>query len=703
LLKPGGKLIFTELTVPNMTRTAFAFGLLPGWWLSSEEHRQQSPCVTEQQWGDVLRRNGFSGTDLVFRDFAAEDCHVWSFIVSTATPLASDSAAIVKTLPAPSLPKVTLILDKDSSLQTSLSQDLRSRFEVSETTLDEAALISDHSVHDYIMLDLGKPLLRNLEPKHLSLLQALLGSARSLLWVTAGGGKNPNPDDGMVQGLLRVSHHENNKVALATLGLEIKDDVPSPRHAAHVEKVFNGIASGLKTREYEPEHAEIDGTLHINRVFQANYLNDHIFSRTARPVRLQEFGSGPPLKLNVRARGLLDSLEFIVDESAYSPLAPNEIEVEVKAIGVNFKECLTVLGRVDTDTIGSECAGVVSRAGSACSHLQPGDRVMICVSDSYRTFARVESDQVFKIPDSMTFAEAAALPTAFLTAYYSIVEVARLRKDETILIHAASGGTGQAAIQLAQYIGAEVFATVGSRTKKQLLMDVYNIPADHIFYSRDLSFADGVKRMTNGRGVDTVLNSLSGDGLIASWECVAPFGRFLEIGRKDIDSRGFLPMFPFIKNTTFSGVDLTALLAQRRALGKRMMDEIVSLTQSGNLRPQHPLHMYQISELEQAFRFIQSGKSSGKIIVEVNKDAIVKVSLTTPSVLLRFRCLHSGFRRCKVHTPTTALKKMRHILFQVVLEALGAVSLAGWWHEAQRTSCCFHALDRAGMKRLAPC
>ncbi|MCJ1437217.1 hypothetical protein MMC27_006603 [Xylographa pallens] len=624
LLKPGGKLIFTELTVPNMTRTGFAFGLLPGWWLSAEENRQQSPCVTEHEWNEVLRRNGFSGTDLVLRDHQSEECHVWSFLIATAMPSVSRSVANPKFLNSSQHPKVNLILDKNSQIQVTLSQELRRQFEIVEVTLSEVGSTDDHGSQDYVMLvDLERPVLPTLEPISFAALQKLLGSARTLLWVTAGGGRSSNPDHGMIQGLCRVSRHENNKVALTTLDLEVIGALPSSNHATHIGRVFHATASGKETGEFEPQYSEIDGLLHINRIYQAEYLNDHIFTRTARPVLLQEFGAGPPLKLNVRARGLLDSLEFVVDDSTNNLLESYEVEVEVRAIGVNFKECLTVLGRVDTDTIGSECAGVVSRVGNNCEPFKTGDRVVICVNDSYRTYARVKVDQVFLIPDEITFAEAAALPTAFLTAYYSIHEVARLRINETVLIHAASGGTGQAAIQLAQCIGAEVFATVGSLAKKKLLMDIYHLPEDHIFYSRDLSFADGIRRMTNGRGVDMVLNSLSGDGLVASWECIAPFGRFLEIGRKDIDSRGMLPMFPFIKNTTFAGVDLTGLLDQQRALGREMMESILSMMQAGKLRPQYPLHMYSISELEQAFRFIQSGKSSGKIIVEIDKKAMV--------------------------------------------------------------------------------
>lgn len=185
---------------------------------------------------------------------------------------------------------------------------------------------------------------------------------------------------------------------------------------------------------------------------------------------------------------------------------------------------------------------------------------------------------------------------------------------------------GQAAIQIAAHIGSEIFTTVGSMRKKKLLMDIYNLDEGHIFYNRDTSFADGSKRMTGGRGVDVVLNSLSGDGLTASWGCVAPFGRFLEIGLRDIDSGGRLPMAPFIKNLSFIGVSLDGLAEERPNLCISILQTILSMFEARKLHPAYPLHTYQLENIEKAFRFLQSGKSSGKIVLEVNKSAKLPVS-----------------------------------------------------------------------------
>jgi NADPH:quinone reductase-like Zn-dependent oxidoreductase/SAM-dependent methyltransferase len=624
LLKPGGKLILVELTVPGPARTGFAFGLLPGWWLGSEHYRQASPCIDEKQWNELLMENGFSGTDVIFRDYESEECHVWSLIISTATPSFSKR---------PPLPKAIAIVDKGSQFQLDIATKLDTHLSTVGSSLsavhnlEEVTLTEINHNHCILLSDLERPLLRNLRPPEFSALQVLLSSAGSILWVSRGGGKTPsNPDYGMIQGLCRVSRQEHVNVPTITLGLEIGMDTPLEHCTESVVKVFRATVASLECGAFEPEWIEMNGLLQINRLFESQKLNDYIFARTAYPRRMQEFGAGPPLKLNIKTPGLLDSLEFIEDEIPSTSLNPDEVEVKVHAVGVNFKECLTVLGQVDTDTLGSECAGVVTRVGQNCCDLKAGDRVALCSGDTYRTFARAISQCAVKIPDNLSFSEAAALPTALGTAYYSLCEIARLRHGESILIHAASGGTGQAAVQLALHLGAQVFATVGSLKKKQLLIDRYGIPEDHIFYSRDLSFADGIKRITKNRGVDVVLNSLSGQGLVASWECIAPYGRFLEIGRKDIDSHNTLPMHPFLRNALFIGIDLTRLVEQRLDLLHKMLADIISLLEMKRVGPSYPLNVLPISQMEQAFRTLQSGQSTGKIVLEITEDTLVPVS-----------------------------------------------------------------------------
>jgi emericellamide synthase (highly reducing iterative type I polyketide synthase) len=224
----------------------------------------------------------------------------------------------------------------------------------------------------------------------------------------------------------------------------------------------------------------------------------------------------------------------------------------------------------------------------------------------------------------MSFAEAASLPIVWVTVYYSLVHKGRLTKGEKVLIHSAAGAVGQAAISLAQHLGAEIFVTVGSSSKRDLLSDKYGLPHDHIFSSRTTAFHKGVKQLTRGYGVDVVLNSLSGEMFRESCNLVAPFGRFVEIGRKDLMDDALMPMQFLLRNVTFAYVDLTLIIEQNKPLARRLLESVADLAAAGSIRPV-TLSTMPISEIETAFRQIQAGKHTGKIILSVEEGQEVKV------------------------------------------------------------------------------
>lgn len=309
--------------------------------------------------------------------------------------------------------------------------------------------------------------------------------------------------------------------SLVFVTLALSDIAAAPSTAVDkILRVYKGTSLQCAS-DFEPEYTDRDGMLHIGRVTNLPDLNRRIqdVMTSSRNVE-QSFGQGPPLALRVGSLGLLDSMHFVEDFTPEEPLGPGELEVEVACTGVNFRDCFTALGQMDTDSLGCECAGVVSRAGTDCV-FKPGDRVAAVFLNTFQTYARGPADCAVKIPDSLPFTEASALLTVFCTAWYALCDVARLRRGESILIHAGAGGTGQAAVQVAKYLGANIYVTVGSTEKRHHLATTYGIAETNIFYSRDTSFLHGIMRETCGRGVDVVLNSLSGDLLVASWECIA--------------------------------------------------------------------------------------------------------------------------------------------------------------------------------------
>lgn len=624
LLKPGGKLMMYELTQPNILRTGFVAGLMSGWWLGTENFRQWNPSLTSELWEKVLLENDFSGLDLELPDFVSPECHEASVLVTTA---------ISATPTIPAHDRTILIANPHSDLQVNVAQHTVATIQSEQNhdcqvlSLDEATAATDKGNTTVIFFEeLEQPLLWDLSSGTYSALQGLLASSTAVLWVSAGGGiSSKRPEFALVNGLSRALRNENPERPLVTLALDIQGGV-TEKQLRHIRDVFRITQLSFQSPNYEPEYVEIDGLLNIPRVVPDSQLSQELFWRSIpRQSTKQTVQNSPPLKLAIESPGLLDTLHFVEDDDYRCSLAPDEVEVEVRAIGMNFRDCLMALGRIPGSSFGSECAGVVTRVGERCV-LLPGDRVVMSAAETFKTFSRGKAHHVFKINEGMTFLEAASIPAQFGTAWQAVNELARLRAGETILIHAGAGGTGQAAVQVSQYLSGEVFATVGSEAKKHVLMDEYGIPEDHIFYSRDTTFAKGVMRMTKGRGVDVIINSLAGDGLVASWECIAPYGRFVEIGKKDILSNSNLPMYPFRNNATFASFDGFPWQRDRPLQAKECLQSVFDLFARGKLHTVRPLHAFSISKTEEAFRLMQDGKAAGKIVMEITPDCHVSVS-----------------------------------------------------------------------------
>ncbi|PYI05349.1 polyketide synthase [Aspergillus sclerotiicarbonarius CBS 121057] len=628
LLKAGGKLLLFEITHLHPIRTNLIFGLLDGWWRSTEAYRQKSPCISSEKWGELLEETGFSGCDLVLDDYNDEVCREGSMIVSTAVaPRPTTSAA------------VNIIIDPKDQMQSDLAATLSDHlrgvgiFNITQRSLSDTLgreLSSD--VLDICLLESTTPFLYDMDKSQYEGLQGLVSSTRNLIWVGEGGGRQPISKSGLVDGLFRVLTAEMYRARLTTLSLE--RNASREHQTEQILKVVRSVVADTD-RAADMEYTEIDGILHVSRLVPARSLSQEVARKVLPQQRGKKpYGAGPSLRLNIGSPGLLNTLHFVEDRSQEKPLGPKEILIKVKAVGLNFRDVLVALGRLETDTLGAEFSGEVIQIGNSCQRFQPGDRVVAFHPSRYANYVRVQEDMpVAKIRnEKMSFTTAAAVPVAYATAWITLNKTAHLQAGESILIHSGAGGTGQAAIQVAQYLGATVFATVSTEEKKQLLMDRYHIPAEHIFSSRNILFAKGIRRLTAGRGVDVVLNSLSGDGLIASWESVAPYGRFVEIGKNDILSNSKLPMLQFERNVSFMAIDLAGMMADRPQMITAAMETVFSLLEDGKLSLVHPLERRGIAEIEHAFRQMQTGKNSGKTVLEMREtDEVMTVVDTKPS------------------------------------------------------------------------
>lgn len=318
--------------------------------------------------------------------------------------------------------------------------------------------------------------------------------------------------------------------------------------------------------------------------------------------------SGQPSYLSIKKPGSLDNLNL---ESKTRQLPnDNQIEIKIKATGLNFRDVLTALGLYPgkSTIIGCECAGEVVSIGKEITDLEIGDKVMAISSNSFSQYVTVERSLVCKYPSYLSFTDAATIPITYTTAYHTLFQLGKIKSGKRVLIHNAAGGVGQAAIQLAQYAGAEVFATASKAKWKYLK----SLGIKHVMNSRDLSFAADIDNYTNGEGVDIILNSLSGEFIPASLSVLKNDGCFIEIGKLNIwDESRIHQQLP---NISYHLVDMAELCVQKPNLIQLIFRELIDKFKHHRILPL-PKTVFALSNAVNAFRYLQQAKHIGKVVI----------------------------------------------------------------------------------------
>ena len=402
-------------------------------------------------------------------------------------------------------------------------------------------------------------------------------------------------------------------------------------------KQHGDLQSGKATANFEVFLADAQGR---ELVAMDDYLLKRVEARTVASAA-GEGGEGDlfpflpraaNFQVNMAALGQLDTLALVAAERR--PPGSGEIEVQMHAAGLNFKDVLRGLGMLSAEHdaglatgFGGEGAGTVVRAGQGVDGFAPGDRVILMGAKCFGGFVTVRENAAARLPDTVGFEDAATIPLVFLTAHYALHVQGRLAKGERVLIHAAAGGVGLAAIQCAQRVGAEIYATAGSPAKRDY---VKSLGVRHVFDSRSLGFADEVMKATGGRGVDVVLNSLAGEFIPKGLEVLAPFGRFLEIGARDIYQNSQLGLRPFAKNLSFVAIELGPLMLGRPEFVRAMLDEIMGYFAEGTFKPL-PKDVYPITDVSAAFQTMAGARHIGKIVLAITPPAkAARVSAAGP-------------------------------------------------------------------------
>jgi 1-acyl-sn-glycerol-3-phosphate acyltransferase len=364
------------------------------------------------------------------------------------------------------------------------------------------------------------------------------------------------------------------------------------------------------------------------------------FVRRLRPTKLSDIAAAAPAiqadheaqwRAEILTVGSLDSIVF--RRTPRQEPGPLQVEVAIKAASLNFRDVVLATGAIaglesedsfGDRTLGLDLAGVVTRCGEEVTHLRPGDEVFGTARGAFASYAITHSALLVRKPARLSQEQAASVPVAFVTAHYALRYLAHLSRGESILIHAASGGVGLAAVQMAKMVGARIFATAGNPEKRAYLE---SLGVSKAMDSRTLTFAEEILELTDGRGVDVILNSLSGEAIDRGIQALAPYGRFIELGKLDILQNNRVQLLPFKRNLSYFALDLDRMCHERPNLVGQLLQEVAEELSTGVLDP-IPCTGFPMKELSAAMRFMAQAKQIGKVVVR--NEGVMEVRDATP-------------------------------------------------------------------------
>lgn len=623
LLKPNGTLLFMAPTKDQLD-FRMIFGLLPDQWLGEEENCLTTPVLPVDAWDTALKSNDFTGIELDLHERESESLYSYSVIKSKAIA----QAPVYN-------PEVVIATPEDLPPQSwldELSNSIASFVGASPTV---QPYHEQMDCKDKVVIFLGElsgTILDNPSIEQFEAIRKVITSSKALLWVTRGGAlESADPLSSLSQGFLRILRLEYVSKRLGTLDLDPESDCWSSSSASAISGVFSSLFADMQNTN-EPkdfEFAERKGCIQILRYFKDTERNKQWFPDTSSALSTSSkpFEDGnSTIRLTIDNPGHLDSLVFA--PVTLQTLHSEQIEISPKAFGISARDINAATNALQDRLMGFECAGEITQVGQLASQqgFKPGDRVAVLTQGDCSNTVRAKWTSAMRIPNDMSYELAAALPAAYSAAWISLMDSARLEKGETILIHDAGSAFGQAAISLARFIGAEIFATASSFEHGSYLRRVLRIPADHIFPSDNgAAFTSGILSKTNGTGVDVVLNTLDGPLFQDSLNCVSAFGRFVDLNKTTNQSSGRFDLSALSKGVSLFSIDVLAVATHKEHQVKKALANVCELINKRAIQGVFT-SMYDISEIVQAFRDAQSGTSAGKVILSVTQNSTVPVS-----------------------------------------------------------------------------
>ncbi|KAJ6031693.1 Acyl transferase/acyl hydrolase/lysophospholipase [Penicillium herquei] len=617
-LKPGGRLILLEAIKPEDIVTNFMAGLTPGWWVARDKWRLHSPAVSEPVWDHNLRKNGFSGNDMVIRDYEDESCHVVSIILSTAVEIPELST------PKPNPSNLVVMVDQNSDMQSNLAKLAHATHDphgnstlriCSFTEEDiQRTLINTRDDIVICLVEVARPLLANLSEDGFKALRKLIALAPKLLWVTdSGTGFSKVPEFSIVQGFMRTVRAEQPSSHLVSLSIESEPD--SMACSTAISKV---VERSFTFGSEETEYTFKNGALMTARAIKDVSGNNAIQSLLSPQLAHTPWSELGTVQLAIDNYGFH---VFVPDTIYENPLGLNEVEIHAESWNFMKHDNPSIPDKkISSAPVGS-CGGKITRIGSQCDEsFQIGDRVCMFNFDLMRKYPRCQNSGIVKIPPGMSIEAATSTLHPALLAYHALIDIARLGEQDSILIHLAASSVGQAAVCIAQKQKAQVYAAIESPEDRKFVLQNLGVPAERIFDVNDASFEALVLHATEGEGVDVLLNLLDGHDILRNHSrCIAVGGKLVDISLANIDDSLHPSHEKILRNITFSTVDLSRL---RSKLFARLLHTVMTLIQDGEIRI-FGTPVFGLSELESAYKQIQGKEAKDQVVVTASTDDVV--------------------------------------------------------------------------------
>jgi phthiocerol/phenolphthiocerol synthesis type-I polyketide synthase C len=443
------------------------------------------------------------------------------------------------------------------------------------------------------------------------------------LWIVTRGGQQVDAGDRVtlaqteLRGIARVLTFEHPE--LKTTIVDIEADGAGSLAALTQELLAGSDADEVALR---------DGQRYLNRLVQAPTTSTGDLAGETRGT-VVDLDAGGAVRLQIDKPGRLDALR--VHAVKRIPPGADQVEVRVAAAGLNFSDVLKAMGIYPTldgapPVIGGECAGVVTAVGASVDSVEIGQRVIAIGPGTFGSHMITLADLVVPIPETLPDPEAAAFGIAYLTAWHSLCEVGRLAPGERVLIHSATGGVGVAAMAIAKMIGARIYTTAGSDAKRDMLA---GLGVEYVGNSRTVDFADEILDITSGYGVDVILNSLPDEAIQRGVQILAPGGRFIELGKKDVYANANLGLAALTKSASFAVVDLDLNLKLQPARYRDMLGRILGHVADGKLQVL-PVTTFTLDDAADAFALMASGRHTGKIAVSIPTHGSIEAIASPP-------------------------------------------------------------------------